>query len=216
METGSAELQKENSLYNASQYLLEECFIVPRGLSYPHNYDFKINLPEVGLITVRPIYPDDTKMFEDLFKSLTPHSVYMRFFSFLRVLPANLLERFIKIDYAKEIALAALMKVNGKERMVGDARVVHTLRDNCAEFSVMVSDPLQGKGIGALLLWHCLAIAETRGFENIFGIVKSENRNMLALGRKLGFKVEHLLGSTEYKLSKKIEKNEKSLSDSCR
>jgi acetyltransferase len=68
----------------------------------------------------------------------------------------------------------------------------------------MVSDPWQGKGVGALLLRHCLAIAERRGFENIFGIVKVENRNMLALGRKLGFTVEHMHGSTEYKLSKQI------------
>lgn len=175
---------------------------IPKGHSYPDHYALSIDLPMVGRIKVRPIQEGDAPMLEELFQSLTPHSVYLRFFSFLRQLSASMLERFTHIDYRHEIALVALHMERGEERMVGDARVVETSEPGHAEFSVMVSDPWQGKGIGACLLQHCLAIAGHRGYHRIYGIVLVENKHMLALGRRLGFKVKRIPGSTEYELSK--------------
>lgn len=182
---------------------------MPKGHSYPDHYILSIDLPAVGRIKVRPIVESDAAMLEALFRSLTPHSVYLRFFSFLRDLPAKMLERFTRIDYQREVALVALRKEEGEEIMVGDARVVETAESGIAEFSVMVSDPWQGKGIGACLLKHCLAIAAHRGYRRICGIVLPENKQMLALGRKLGFKIERISGSTEYELSKDMVSDEK-------
>lgn len=182
---------------------------MPRGHSYPDRYTLNIELPEVGRIKVRPIREDDAAMLEELFRSLTPHSVYLRFFSFLRQLPARMLDRFTRIDYRNQIALVALLKAHGTEKMVGDARVVETGEQGNAEFSVMVSDTLQGKGIGACLLKNCLAIAGNRGYRRIYGIVLPENKQMLALGRKLGFTIRRIPGSTEYELSKDMIRDEK-------
>jgi acetyltransferase len=56
-------------------------------------------------------------------------------------------------------------------------------------------------GIGSNLLTHCLSIAEKRGFEMIHGIVLKENRNMLLLGKKLGFKIERDSDTGENKLT---------------
>ena len=58
------------------------------------------------------------------------------------------------------------------------------------EFAVLVGDAWQGQGIGSNLLEKCLSIAEKQGFESLHGIVLSENRNMLALGKKLGFEIK--------------------------
>jgi acetyltransferase len=182
---------------------------VPSGHFYPDQYTLRIDLPEVGPIKVRPIQRDDAPMLEEMFRSLTPRSVYLRFFSFLRQLPPGMLERFTCIDYRNEVALIALRKEKGEEKMVGDARVVETSEPGNAEFSVMVSDPLQGKGIGACLLKNCLAIAGERGFRRIYGIVLPENKQMLALGRKLGFEIKHMPGSIEYELSKDMVRDER-------
>ena len=178
---------------------------MPDGHSYPEQCELGIDLPAVGHIKVRPIREGDVPMLEELFRSLTPHSVYLRFFSFFRQLPAKMLERFTRIDYQREIALIALRKECGEEKMVGDARVIETSDPGNAEFSVMVSDPWQGKGVGACLLQHCLAIAGQRGYRRIYGIVLAENKQMLALGRKLGFMVKHIPGSTQYELSKALD-----------
>ena len=175
---------------------------MPKGSSYPDHFVLCLDLPAVGRIKVRPIQEEDAPMLEELFRSLTPHSVYLRFFSFLRQLPARMLELFTCIDYQNVIALIALRNENGEEKMVGDARVVETTEPGVAEFSVMVSDALQGRGIGACLLENCLAIAAHKGYRRIYGIVLPQNKQMLALGRKLGFDVKHIPGSTEYELSK--------------
>ncbi len=178
---------------------------IPRGHSYPEHYELGMDLPAVGHIKVRPIREGDAPMLEELFRSLTPHSVYLRFFSFLSRLPVKMLERFTCIDYQHEIALIALLEKCGEEKMVGDARVVETSKPGNAEFSVMVSDPWQGKGVGACLLRHCLAIAGRRGYRRIYGIVLTENKQMLALGRKLGFTVKLIPDSTVYELSKALD-----------
>mgnify|MGYP001817818184 FL=1 len=76
-----------------------------------------------------------------------------------------------------------------------------------AEFSVVVSDPWQGKGIGAALLQRCLSIAKERGIENVMGTVLAENTQMLALGKRLGFKIKKVLGAGEYDLSVDFQRN---------
>ncbi len=50
----------------------------------------------------------------------------------------------------------------------------------------MVGDPWQGKGIGATLMKNLLAIAKDRGIETLWGVVLSENTQMLSLVRKIG------------------------------
>ncbi len=175
---------------------------IPEGCSYPDNYEMTVELAEVGQLLIRPIREYDAPALDELFKTLTPHSVYLRFFSFLRQLPPEMLARFTRIDYSREIALVALSLEDGKDKIVGDARVVATDNEGSAEFSVMVSQPLQGKGIGACLLANCLAIANQKGYRRIYGLVLAENRQMLALGRKLGFIVKHIPGCTEYELSR--------------
>ena len=64
-----------------------------------------------------------------------------------------------------------------------------------------MGDPWQGKGIGAALLQRCLSIAKERGLEKVNGVVLAENRGMLALGKKLGFKINKVIGAGEYELS---------------
>jgi acetyltransferase len=85
--------------------------------------------------------------------------------------------------------------------MLGVARVIlgRNLRE--AEFSVVVSDPWQGKGIGAALLQRCISMAKERGIQRVMGTVLAENTQMLALGRKLGFSIKKEQGVPEYELS---------------
>ena len=75
-----------------------------------------------------------------------------------------MLARFTQIDYDREIALVAIAGTNSKEKILGVARIITVRRDpGKAEFSIAVSDPWQGKGIGAALLQRCLLIAGEHG-----------------------------------------------------
>jgi acetyltransferase len=168
---------------------------------YPAQYESRIHLPEVGNMSIRPIRPEDAPLLEGLFDTLSPQSVYYRFFSPMKQLSPAMLARFTQIDYDREIALVAILESDATERMLGAARVIlqHNLED--AEFAVVVGDPWQGRGIGAHLLSTCLDIAKARGFGTIWGTVLAENKHMLALGRKLGFVIKRGKKSGDFDLT---------------
>ena len=84
--------------------------------------------------------------------------------------------------------------------MLGVARIIGDPDGKTGEFAVLVGDPWQGKGIGSNLLEKCLLIAEKQGFRTVYGIVLRENRNMLALGKKLGFEIHKEPGSEDGEL----------------
>jgi acetyltransferase len=168
---------------------------------YPAEHECRM-VTESGLhIFVRPVRPEDASLYLDLFKELSPTSIYFRFFGVMKELRPEMLCRFTQIDYDREIALVAIDEDAGTERMLGVARIAGDPDGQKGEFAVLVADAWQGKGIGAALLRRCLLIAEERGFVNVHGIVMKENRNMLALGKKLGFLARMEKNSGEYELS---------------
>jgi acetyltransferase len=85
--------------------------------------------------------------------------------------------------------------------MLGVANIVGEPDGRRGEFSVLIGDPWQGKGIGAKLLLQCLRIAQERGMEVVWGTVLAENSYMIALGKKLGFSVKQSEDASEYKLT---------------
>jgi acetyltransferase len=94
----------------------------------------------------------------------------------------------------------AIQAVANDEKMLGVARYFLERNQKHAEFSVLVGDPWQGRGIGAALLQRVLDIAKDRGIQSIWGTVLSENTQMLKLSRKLGFKIKKTADSGEYEV----------------
>ena len=169
---------------------------------YPDQFE-EHTQTDVGIdIFVRPIRPEDAPLLVGLFESLSPRSVYLRFFSPMKRLPHSMLALFTQIDYDRHIALVALSEAKSKEEMLGVARIIFERNLKEAEFSVVVGDQWQGKGIGAALLQRCLSIASDQGLEKVTGVVLAENTQMLALGKKMEFKSKRVVGANEYELSK--------------
>ena len=169
---------------------------------YPQHlerHDFTdMNMP----LVIRPIKPEDAPLFVKLFNSLTPTSIYHRFFSVVKTLSPEILARFTQVDYDREISFVALDEdEKGTERMLGVANIVGEPDGKRGEFSALISDFWQGKGIGAKLLLQCLGIAQERGMERVWGTVLAENRHMIALGKKLGFTIKQGEDPSEYKLT---------------
>ncbi len=80
-----------------------------------------------------------------------------------------MLARFTQIDYDREIALVALGGTEPNEKRLGVARVITDIynRKN-AEFSVVVGDLWQGKGIGYLILTELIKDAREKGYHIMF------------------------------------------------
>lgn len=167
---------------------------------YPDQYETKATTSGLIDIFIRPIRPEDAPLMVELFDSLSSRSIYQRFFSHLKRLPAHMLARFTQIDYDREIALVAFREDKPREQMMGISRIIieHDIKN--AEFSVLVGDAWQGKGVGAELLKNSLRIARERGIEKISGLVLTENTQMLSLGKKLGFRIQRVPESNTFEM----------------
>jgi len=167
---------------------------------YPEEYESHVVTGHGLRIFIRPVKPEDAPLFADLFKSLSPTSIYHRFFGAIKEPTPAMTARFTQIDYDREIALVALDEDAAADRMLGMARIVGDPDGKRGEFAVLVGDPWHSRGIGSSLLEKCLHIAGKRGFETVVGYVLSENKSMLALGKKLGFEIRKDPDSEEYEL----------------
>jgi acetyltransferase len=173
---------------------------------YPNKYESRATTTGGIPVFIRPIKPEDAPLLEELFQTLSRESVYYRFFSPIKKLPVKLIARFTQIDYDRDIALVALDDRETKEKMLGVARLMGDPDGRTAELAVTVGDPWQGKGVGAALMVGLLGVARERGMEKLFGIVLSENRQMIALARKTGFRVAFDRGNGQYRIDLDLRK----------
>ncbi len=169
---------------------------------YPEQYEMETTTSGEVNIFVRPIKPEDAPLLVELFNTLSSRSIYYRFFGPMKRLPPDMLARFTQIDYDRDMALVVFAvedwKVLGK--ILGVSRLFRDSDGKIAEFSVVVSDPWQGKGIGAALMEKLIGIAKEQGVEYLWGVVLAENTQMLALGKSLGFTISRAGLSNQYKL----------------
>jgi RimJ/RimL family protein N-acetyltransferase len=140
------------------------------------------------VITIRAISAADFSLEQEFVNGLSGPTGYQRLMSARR--PSfEELRRFTDIDHERELALIATTFVQGRERQVGVARYVKESSPGDAEFAIVLSDDWQGCGLGAKLLASLIVAAKSHGVLRLVGTTLSENKGMLALGRKLGFKI---------------------------
>ena len=140
------------------------------------------------LITLRPIEAGDFALEQAFVAGLSAATGYKRLLS-ARRLSREEIRRFTEIDPECEFAVIATTVQNGVERQVGVARYVKEGCSDEAEFAIVLSDDWQGRGLGTSLLASLVAAAKNHGVRRLVGTTLSENAGMLALGRKLGFKL---------------------------
>lgn len=140
------------------------------------------------VITIRPISAADLALEQEFVDGLSASTAYQRLMSARRP-SIEELRRFTDINHERELALIATTPVQGRERQIGVARYVKESSPGDAEFAIVLSDDWQGRGLGTRLLVSLLVAAKSQGVRRLIGTTMSENRGMLALGRKLGFRL---------------------------
>ncbi len=136
---------------------------------------------------IRPIKPEDEPLLKELFHTLSPTTIFFRFFQQKTDISHEELVRYCQVDYNREIALVASMDEDGRERIIGVGRLVMLPDGESADMAIVIGDPWQGQGIGRTLCEHVITVARTQGLRRIYMDVLRENTAMRALGKKLGF-----------------------------
>jgi acetyltransferase len=160
---------------------------------YPTQYVWAEELRDGEPVTIRPIRPEDEPLMVKFHESLSEQSVYMRYFHMLNLSQRTAHERLTRIcfiDYDRELALVAerTNPETGEREIMGVARLSRrgTVTDE-AEFSVLVSDPFQRRGLGTLLLSKLLTVGRAEGLRHISADILFENYPMQRISRNLGF-----------------------------
>jgi len=154
------------------------------------------------LLLLRPIRPEDEPMHEAFIDQLEPQDIRFRFFGMVRHFPHNQLARLTQIDYDREMAFIAID--TEKPETLGVVRTVCDPDNINAEFAIIVSSHVKGKGLGHALLSKMIDYCRSRGTQYLIGEVLSDNERMLALARKLGFTISQELSGQVKKLQLKL------------
>jgi len=143
--------------------------------------------PVVGTaVMLRPLRPEDIDIESAFVHGLSAESRHNRLLGGAIAITREYLERLTRIDYSRDMALAATLMLE-KEILIGVARYVRDADGAAAEFAIVVADTWHGRGIGKRLLERLAAIARTRGVRQLYGDILAINRPMLGLVKKLGF-----------------------------
>jgi acetyltransferase len=141
-------------------------------------------------LTIRAIRPEDVPAHVAFFHRLSPEDVRHRFFVAVHELTPDQLDRFTRLDYERHMAFIAVREATGET--VGVARLARE-EDNPTEgeFAVAVQPDVRGRGLAKHLMQRLLQWAAGRGVQEVVGEILADNREMLALARGLGFRLQH-------------------------
>ena len=160
---------------------------------YPTKYVSPWTMPDGTAVTIRPIRPEDEPLMVRFHSTLSERSVYFRYFHAMQ-LPQRIaherLTRICFIDYEREMAMVVLHEDarTGQPEIIGVGRLIKLHEMKEGEFAILVSDTWHHRGLGYELLKRLLEIGREEKLTRIFGDILPENRDMLRVCDKLGFR----------------------------
>jgi acetyltransferase len=171
---------------------------------YPARYVAPWKLRDGTSATIRPIRPEDEPLMVKFHQALSDRSVYLRYFTPLKLdqrIAHERLSRICFIDYDREMVLVVERRdpKTQEAEILGVGRLSKLHGANEAEFALTVSDQWQGHGLGTQLLKLLVQVGCDEKLERITATMLADNREMQHVGRKVGFKVEHVTGGNEYR-----------------
>jgi acetyltransferase len=145
---------------------------------------------------LRPIRPEDADAHAGMLGRFTVEDLRHRFFSTIRSMPTEQINRLTDIDYAREMAIIAVREATGET--AGTARLVRNDTDGTqAEFAVAVEPAAKGLRLGTALMRTVLDWGRAQGVVDVSGQILADNTPMLAFAERLGFTIAHIPGEAD-------------------
>jgi len=151
------------------------------------NYTERQQLRDGIYIEIRALMPEDEAGMLAAIARTGVQSLQRRFFGMKREFSEKERNFFMKVDFRSHVALVAVAQEGGKPTIVGGGRYI-VIEPQRAEMAFVVVDAWQGRGIGSILLRHLIKIAGDAGLHELIAEVLPENRAMLKVFGKYGFK----------------------------
>lgn len=170
---------------------LPQAAIRPYPIQYVSDWTMKNGTP----LKIRPIRPEDEPLVVKFHENLSEESIYSRYFHLMKLqtrVAHERLSRICFIDYDRELALVADYKdpATGEHHLLGFGRLSKLHGRDEAEFSMLIGDRFQCKGLGSEFLRRLIQIGKDEKMQYITAEILSENRAMQHVCQKLGFRLE--------------------------
>jgi RimJ/RimL family protein N-acetyltransferase len=164
--------------------------------THPGPRDRDVVLRDGSIVHVSPAKPADAPAVRLLLNGLSNRSRWLRFFSAFPNL-AKAAQWATEVDDGRRYGLVARTERDG--RIVGHAGFERASdRPERAEVALEITDAMQGKGLGTVLLCQLAEAANELGIQVLDAEVLPENRQMLQVLRDCGYPVKvHSLPGVE-------------------
>lgn len=170
---------------------------------YPERLIKKVKLADGTYTLLRPIKPEDEPLWLEMLGSCSKESIYSRFRYNFHFDSHEVATQFCYIDYARELAIVAEVEENGRKKLVGVGRLITDPDVETVEYAILITDAWQRKDLGKILTQYCVDIAKSVNLKRIFAETTKDNKPMISVFKKLGFKV-HFDEDTNVSVSKDL------------
>ncbi|MFB2838952.1 bifunctional acetate--CoA ligase family protein/GNAT family N-acetyltransferase [Floridanema evergladense] len=172
---------------------------------YPTQYVAPWTMKDGTEVTIRPIRPEDEPLVVDFHKMVSEESVYLRYAHLVKLSQRTTHERLSRmcfIDYDRQMALVAEYNnpETGQTQIIGIGRLSKLHGTDEAEFSMLIADKYQHKGLGTEFLRRLLQIARDENLSRVTADILTDNMAMQRISQKLGFRAERILGEPMVKM----------------
>jgi acetyltransferase len=167
--------------------------------AYPEQFETVIEMRDGTEAFVRPLKPDDDKdKLYEMYSTLSKETNYYRFLNYQPV-TRWIVEQWCEVNYDDKMAIVAIAKENGEEKIIADSRYYLDKTTGEAEIAIVVHDDYQGKGLGTKLLDYTIEVARKTGVKKLYAFLSPANRRIIHVVKKLGFTVKWVSEIGEYR-----------------
>ena len=189
----------------------DQAFIPGEKGMYPEHLE-AVRRTKAGVrLQLRPVRISDEDLVKDFFYSLSDQSLHSRFMTVRKDIPHKMRQKFVVIDYTREMVILACVMKHDMETVVGIGQYIRWEDRNYADVAFAVRDDYQGKGIGGALLDYIILLVKNEGIQGITADVLGDNRAMLNMLDRLKFDVQKKIeeGVYEFTITFKREHGKK-------
>jgi len=144
-------------------------------------------------VTIRPILPEDEALLVKFHATLSDRTVFLRYLQPMLLQERVIHDRLSRIchcDYDRELALVAETKSGEERELIAVVRLSKLHGTTEARLSILVTDSMQGTGLGSELVRRAMDVAKREHITRLHATQTGDNQVMLHIFEKLGFKIE--------------------------
>ncbi len=137
---------------------------------------------------LRPLNPADERRLQEFFYSHTKETLLLRYNHHPKQLSREKSCSLVSVDQSKDLALCLVKQQGSVLEIQAVGRYYLVEAANSCEVAFVTRERHQGKGMATILLQEMINIARIRGLSSMTAYVRAENKPMLTVFEKAGFK----------------------------